>query len=112
MNHASHNLTFDSNVAFNTSGHCYLLEEGGEENNTWINNIGALTNTGDSLLEMLFFQSNLCEFNHEIDPFLMIFIVTVKISPDETDNRTTTFWITNLRNSFIGNVAAGSSESG
>ena len=46
MNHASHNITFDSNVAYNTSGHCFMLEEGGEQNNTWINNIGVLTNPG------------------------------------------------------------------
>lgn len=44
--HASHNLTIDSNVAYNTAGHCFLLEEGGESNNTFINNIGAMTNTG------------------------------------------------------------------
>lgn len=36
----------------------------------------------------------------------------MRISSDETDNKPATFWITNLRNFFIRNVAAGSAESG
>lgn len=43
MVHATHNLTVDSNVAYNTSGHCFLVEEGGEQDNTFINNLGFLT---------------------------------------------------------------------
>ena len=38
--------------------------------------------------------------------------VTKVIAMDETDDRPSTFWITNLRNKFIGNVAAGCDSSG
>lgn len=83
--HATHNVTVDSNVAFNTSGHCYIIEEGGELNNTFVNNLGIWQRS-----------------------------VSVKIpgTPEESDDRPATFWITNMLNNYINNVAAGSEESG
>lgn len=81
--HATHNLTIDSNVAFNTSGHCYIIEEGGEQNNTFINNLGIWQRS-----------------------------VVNKIAADESDDSPSTFWITNMANNYISNVAAGSDNSG
>ncbi len=46
MVHASHNITVEGNVAFNTSGHCFLTEEGGERDNKFIGNLGMLTRPG------------------------------------------------------------------
>lgn len=48
--HATHNVTVDSNVAYNTSGHCFVIEEGGEQDNTFVNNLGFLTRQADRLI--------------------------------------------------------------
>ena len=80
--HGSHNVTVSKNVAFDTQGHCFMLEDGGEMDNTFEYNLGALTKPAQ------------------------------KIRPEETDDRPSTFWFTNPINEFRGNVAAGSSDSG
>jgi hypothetical protein len=86
--HGTHNLEIRENIAFDTKGHCFLLEDGHETGNMFIRNLGAQTGTPTHVI------------------------------PDkgtngiETDDRPSTFWITNPKNSFIGNVAAGSEESG
>ena len=41
--HGSHKVTIESNVAFDTFGHCYILEDGGEQDNTFLNNLGSRT---------------------------------------------------------------------
>lgn len=46
--HATHNLTISENIAFNTSGHCFMVEEGGEQDNKFIKNLGMLTNARNS----------------------------------------------------------------
>eukprot|EP00271_Cylindrocystis_brebissonii_P021385 TRINITY_DN7575_c0_g1_i1.p1 TRINITY_DN7575_c0_g1~~TRINITY_DN7575_c0_g1_i1.p1 ORF type:complete len:1194 (-),score=130.61 TRINITY_DN7575_c0_g1_i1:1675-5256(-) len=81
--HATHNVTIDSNVAYNTKGHCFMVEDGGEMNNTFINNIGLLQ-----------------------EP------VTQLISLAESDNQPSTFWISAPYNHYINNVAAGAGDSG
>lgn len=47
MVHASHNILVEENVAFDTSGHCFMTEEGGERNNKFIRNLGILTKAGE-----------------------------------------------------------------
>lgn len=81
--HATHNLTLDSNVAFNTSGHCFMTEEGGERDNLFVRNLGMRTVP-----------------------------VKHSIHPSETDKQPATFWITNLNNHLLQNCAAGSASSG
>ena len=71
------------NVAFDTKGHCYFTEDGIETGNSFLRNIGVYTRDPD-----------------------------VMISNDETDNTPSTFWITNPTNTWLGNVAAGSEDSG
>jgi len=80
--HGTHNVTIDSNVAYDTKGHCFILEDGGEWHNKFLYNLGAKTSSN------------------------------VLIRPQETDNRPSTFWITNPSNQWIGNVAAGSAGPG
>lgn len=41
--HATFNATIDNNVAYNTSGHCFMTEEGSETGNTFIRNLGLRT---------------------------------------------------------------------
>jgi len=81
--HGTHNVSVANNVAYDTRGHCFMLEDGVEMSNSFNGNIGALTRK-----------------------------VSTLISSDETDNSPATFWITNPSNSFSGNVAAGSEGSG
>jgi hypothetical protein len=82
--HGTHNLTVSQNVAFDTVGHCYVLEDGGELDNKFVSNLGATTRRTTRL-----------------------------IRPFETDNSIpSTFWISNPANTWGGNVAAGSEGSG
>ena len=83
--HGTHNVTLDSNTAYDTFGHCYFLEDGAEEDNVMRYNLGALTKAQP--------QEDM-------------------ISQDETDDEPATFWLTNPVNTWEGNVAAGSERSG
>ena len=86
--HGTDNLRIESNVAFNTKGHCYMLEDGIETGNTFIRNIGVMTSVQQRLIPNL------------------------GTNGVETDNSPATFWMTNPTNSWIENVAAGSERSG
>ena len=82
--HGTHNLTVIENVAHETKGHCYMLEDGGELDNKFIRNLGASTRATQRV-----------------------------VRPLETDNSgPSTFWISNPANSWTGNVAAGSAANG
>jgi hypothetical protein len=81
--HGSNNLVVEENIAFDTKGHCFVLEDGIETGNMFTKNLGALTKVPEKL-----------------------------ISPENSDNSAATFWITNPINSFEGNVAAGSEKIG
>eukprot|EP00271_Cylindrocystis_brebissonii_P022455 TRINITY_DN8652_c0_g1_i1.p1 TRINITY_DN8652_c0_g1~~TRINITY_DN8652_c0_g1_i1.p1 ORF type:complete len:1139 (-),score=148.93 TRINITY_DN8652_c0_g1_i1:828-4244(-) len=88
--HATHGVTFDNNVAYNTAGHCFVTEEGGEINNVFSNNLGMLT-------------------------IPVVNPIMVAGSPSvtrETDATPATFWNSNQQNSWINNVAAGSANAG
>ena len=88
--HGTSNMTIDSNVAFQTAGHCFIVEEGSEVGNTFVRNLGIAQRP-----------------------------VTTVIPPSvpgkfdlHTDNQPSTFWLSNPFNNLIGNVAAGSLDSG
>jgi hypothetical protein len=86
--HGTNNLRVESNIAFNTKGHCFMLEDGIETGNTFIRNLGAMTSIAQRI------------------------IPNMGTNGKETDNSPATFWITNPTNSWIENVAAGSERSG
>ena len=83
--HGTDNVTVEYNVAFNTFGHCYMIEDGIEQDNVFNFNIGLKTKiiADDSL-----------------------------ISVAESDQFASTFWISNPNNKFFGNVAAGGEDTG
>lgn len=84
--HGTNQLLIQSNVAYDTIGHCYFFEDGAEVKNVLENNLGILTRrpvTADALLPS-----------------------------DITSVAASVFWITNPDNTFVGNVAAGSQGSG
>jgi G8 domain len=86
--HGTNKLRIQENVAFDTKGHCYMTEDGIENNNEFIRNLGAQTGIPATI------------------------IPNSGPNGDETDGEPATFWITNPTNSWIGNVAAGSEHSG
>jgi len=82
--HGTHNLTVAENISFDTHGHCFMLEDGGEIDNMFRRNLGVLTK-----------------------------FATRPVSPEETDHLIpSTFWITNPKNQWVENVAGGSIDSG
>jgi hypothetical protein len=81
--HGTHNLTIDSNVAYEHFGHCYMTEDGGELDNVFTGNLGAGTKPASRL-----------------------------VTAGESDNIPSTFWCSNPSNQWIGNVAAGSKDNG
>jgi hypothetical protein len=90
LNLGSNNTQVLENVAFNTAGHCFVLEDGIEFGNVFIRNLGLVTRK----------------------PAVLIPNIPSAMNGKETDDMVSTFWITNLRNTFIGNVAAGSEDTG
>ncbi|CAI7846909.1 unnamed protein product, partial [Closterium sp. NIES-53] len=44
--HTTFNLTVEENVAYHTRGHCFMVEEGGETDNTFLRNLGIWTRAG------------------------------------------------------------------
>lgn len=79
----------EENVAYDTAGHCYVLHDGTEENNTISRNLGAGTKTSVFTSDALHTR-----YNHILDS-----------SP-------ATFLLTNPRNTIQGNVGAGSEGEG
>jgi len=73
--HGTSNVLVQDNVAYNTKGHCYFLEDGVEEGNQFIHNLGVYTRAGATL---------------------------------DSDSKPATFWITNPKNTYRKNSAAGS----
>lgn len=84
--HGTNNLEILENVAFDTFGHCFIIQDGIETGNRFIQNLGAQTKVPERVLEV------------EGNP--------------ESDCEPATFWIVNPTNDFIGNVAAGSQSVG
>ena len=81
--HGTRDVLVNSNVAYDTIGHCYFLEDGNEIRNVLTNNLGVLTKKA--------------EMGHQV--------LDSDLSPS-------TFWVTNPNNVLRGNVAAGSDRFG
>ena len=86
--HGTDNMIIKDNIAYDTKGHCFMLEDGIETGNHFIGNIGAQI----GIPEMI--------------------IPNQGPNGKETDDDPSVFWITNPSNYFVGNVAAGSEGSG
>jgi len=84
--HGTQRVEVVGNVAYNTVGHCYFLEDGAESKNLLENNLGILTRRPNRQLG-----------ENPVIP---------------TDATPATFWITHPDNIVRGNVAAGSDSTG
>jgi G8 domain len=88
--HGTDKLKVQENVAYDTKGHCYLTEDGTEIGNEFVMNIGIQTGPVTVLIPN----------------------IASAMNGEESDEEPSTFWITNPSNTWIGNVAAGSQNSG
>jgi len=83
--HTTNGVLLEGNVAYDHYGHCYFLEDGIEQNNTFIGNLAILTRPKD------FGQ---------------------RIGSDMTGTGLSSYWISNVQNTFVDNAAAGSYTNG
>ncbi|BDI30216.1 hypothetical protein CCAX7_22670 [Capsulimonas corticalis] len=81
--HGTRRVRLDSNVCFDTIGHCYFFEDGNETGNIVTHNLGMMTRKARKGEEVL-----------------------------PTDLTPATFWVTNPNNILRGNAAAGSEQFG
>jgi G8 domain len=86
--HGTNQMRIEENVAFDTKGHCFMLEDGMEVGNEFVRNLRAQTGAPETI------------------------IPDGGTNGEESDHEPATFWITSPTNSFLGNVAAGSESSG
>jgi len=103
--HGTNYVTVENNVAYNTVGHCYFLEDAVEHDNQFVHNLGVQTKCHMTLPCV---PTNLAPGRPITGP-------AGQASKDiliPSDNTAATFWITNPDNSYRDNVAAGSDEVG
>ncbi|XP_029999762.1 cell surface hyaluronidase isoform X2 [Sphaeramia orbicularis] len=102
--HATNGLLVKNTVGYDTLGHCFFLEDGIEQRNTFYHNLGLLTRPGTLLPTDR--NETLCTS------------IKDKVykgytpSPSTECKAVSTFWITNPNNNLISNAAAGSQDAG
>jgi cell migration-inducing and hyaluronan-binding protein len=103
--HGTDNLRVENNVTYNTVGHCFFMEDGIEQGNQLVNNLGIQTKCHPTLACVsthLGIPSDPGGFEGQRSEHVLL----------PSDNTVATFWITNPSNDYIGNVAAGSDSTG
>ncbi|XP_019131531.2 cell surface hyaluronidase [Larimichthys crocea] len=102
--HATNGLLVKDTVGYDTLGHCFFLEDGIEQRNTFYHNLGLLTRPGTLLPTDR--NETLCTS------------IKDKVykgytpSPSTECKAVSTFWIANPNNNLISNAAAGSQDAG
>ncbi len=99
--HGTHNIRVENNVAYNNVGHCYFLEDGVEHDNQYLSNLGLLTKCN---------PARPCNPTNALNGSGEGQTAEDQLIP--SDNTASTFWITNPDNIYLGNVSAGSEQTG
>ncbi|AKH44329.1 cell migration-inducing and hyaluronan-binding protein [Altererythrobacter atlanticus] len=112
--HGTNNLKIENNVAYNTVGHCFFMEDGIETGNEFIRNLAIQTKCHPTLDCV---PTNLAANGEVNNPYGdMAAYREASFHGGNTllpsDNTVASFWITNPDNSYIDNVAAGSDQVG
>jgi hypothetical protein len=112
--HGTNDLRIENNVTYNTVGHCFFLEDGIETGNEFISNLAIQTKCHPTL-ECV--PTNLASNGENGYPYEERMAVrAISFGGENTllpsDNTVASYWITNPDNTYIGNVAAGSDETG
>ncbi|CAG01606.1 unnamed protein product, partial [Tetraodon nigroviridis] len=102
--HATNGLLVKNTLGYDTLGHCFFLEDGIEQRNTFFHNLGLLTRPGTLLPTDR--NETLCTSIRD------------KVykgytpSPSTECKAVSTFWIAHPNNNLISNAAAGSQDAG
>ncbi|WP_305096732.1 G8 domain-containing protein [Croceibacterium aestuarii] len=112
--HGTHDVEVENNVAYNTVGHCFFMEDGIEHGNRFVHNLAIQTKCHPTLDCV---PTNLAA-NGEKPALAADRAAYAKASFHggntllPSDNTAASFWITNPDNTYIDNVAAGSDQVG
>ncbi|XP_028269144.1 cell surface hyaluronidase isoform X2 [Parambassis ranga] len=102
--HATNGLLVKNTVGYDTLGHCFFLEDGIEQRNTFYHNLGLLTRPGTLLPT---------DRNETICTSIKDKVFKgYTPSPSTECKAVSTFWIANPNNNLISNAAAGSQDAG
>lgn len=102
--HATNGLLVKDTVGYDTLGHCFFLEDGIEQRNTFYHNLGLLTRPG-TLLPTDRNETMCTTLKDKVHK-------GYTPSPSTECKAVSTFWIANPNNNFISNAAAGSQDAG
>ncbi|XP_053573650.1 cell surface hyaluronidase-like [Bombina bombina] len=102
--HGTHGLLVKDTIGYDTLGHCFFLEDGAEQRNTFYHNLGLLTKAGTILPTDRSEAMCLAMKENVYGDYIPI--------PSTDCMAVTTFWIANPNNNLIGNAAAGSQDVG
>src|SRR5665213_821861 len=104
--HGTNDVRVESNVTYNTIGHCFFLEDAVEHGNQFIHNLGILTKCHPDApcvpTNLAAAGESRTGSNGQAAKDILI----------PSDNTASTFWITNPDNIYRDNVAAGSDSNG
>ncbi len=103
--HGTDNLRVENNVTYNTVGHCFFMEDGIEQGNQLVRNLGIQTKchpTRPCVPTNLGVPGESGGMEGQRSEHVLL----------PSDNTVATFWITNPSNDYIDNVAAGSDAIG
>ncbi|CAM5145498.1 unnamed protein product [Eretmochelys imbricata] len=102
--HGTHGLLVKDTIGYDTLGHCFFLEDGLEQRNTFYHNLGLLTKPGTILPSDRNEAMCLAMRSNVYGNYVPI--------PSTDCMAVSTFWIANPNNNLIENAAAGAQDVG
>ncbi|NXA33222.1 TMEM2 hyaluronidase, partial [Eudromia elegans] len=102
--HGTHGLLVKDSIGYDTLGHCFFLEDGTEQRNTFYHNLGLLTRAGTILPSDRNEAMCLAIRSHVYGNYIP--------TPSMDCMAVSTFWIANPNNNLIENAAAGAQDVG
>ncbi|KAM6308576.1 cell surface hyaluronidase CEMIP2-like [Aegotheles albertisi] len=102
--HGTHGLLVKDTIGYDTLGHCFFLEDGTEQRNTFYHNLGLLTRSGTILPSDRNEAMCLAIRSHVYGDYVPV--------PSTDCMAVSTFWIANPNNNLIENAAAGAQDVG
>ncbi|XP_066448876.1 inactive cell surface hyaluronidase CEMIP2-like isoform X2 [Eleutherodactylus coqui] len=102
--HGTHGLLIRDTIGYDTLGHCFFLEDGVEQKNTFYHNLGLVTKAGTILPTDRNEAMCLAMREHVYGDYIPV--------PSADCMAVSTFWISNPNNNLIGNAAGGAQDVG
>uniref|UniRef100_A0A8B9FDY4 G8 domain-containing protein n=1 Tax=Amazona collaria TaxID=241587 RepID=A0A8B9FDY4_9PSIT len=102
--HGTHGLLVKDTIGYDTLGHCFFLEDGTEQRNTFYHNLGLLTKPGTILPSDRSEAMCLAIRSNVYGDYIPV--------PSTDCMAVSTFWIANPNNNLIENAAAGAQDVG